>query len=132
MIDFSSLTPIMKVSKQAPARGKGEKMNEVSILSNMVSPKQGEVCTKIGKHLLKDPTPVLAYMPGSGRTSHAMFSTVSEAVGFCQVFDKVVVDGFCLQLPVMPKYKPMAEKGMIKRPLSLEEARQQMILLSEN
>lgn len=107
-------------------------MNKVSILSNMVSPIKGEVCTKISKALFKTTTPVLAYMPGSGCMAHAVFSTVSEAVGFCQVFDRVEVDGFCIKTPAMPKYKPMPEKGMIKRPLSLDEAREQMILLSDN
>lgn len=107
-------------------------MNKVSILSNMVSPIKGEVCTKISKALFNTTTPVLAYMPGSDCMAHAVFNTVSEAVGFCQVFDKIEVDGFCIKTPAMRKYRPMPEKGMIKRPLSLEEARQQMILISSN
>lgn len=107
-------------------------MNKVSILTNMVSPKKGHNCTLIGKYLLSHSTPIMAYMPGKKCADYSFFADLEQAIGFCQVFDKIEVDGFCLKLPVMPKYKPMAEKGMIKRPLSLEEAREQMILLSDN
>lgn len=107
-------------------------MKEVAILTNQVTPKKGEVCTTISKWSLKSNTPVMAFQRGISKAAVANFANLSEAVGFCQVFDKIEVDGFCLKLPVMPKYKPMAEKGMIRRSLSLNEAREQMILLSDN
>lgn len=102
-------------------------MNEVVILTNNCFPFKGEACTRIAKYRLSSLTPVMA----SQRVNEgiAEFNNVNDAINFCQVFDRIEVDGFCLKLPVMPKYKPMAEKGMIKRPLSLDEAREQMILI---
>ena len=66
--------------------GGAARMNEVSILTNMVSPRKGENCTRICKVLSSS---VLAYMPGSGTTAQANFATAEDAIDFCQMFDKV-------------------------------------------
>jgi len=106
-------------------------MNEVAIMTSSLIPFKGSNCTKI-RGINSYLKPVLAYRPWSDYgTSLAEFGALKDAIGFCQVFDRVEVDEFCIKLPTMPKYKPMPEKGMIKRPLSLEEAREQMILLGE-
>lgn len=107
-------------------------MNEVSILTSCVTPSNGGNCTKIPMYLLGH-TPIIAYQPGGGNrkiAQIAQFPELSEAVGFCQVFDKIVVDGFTVKDSKMPKYKTMPERGMIKKHLSLQEAREQMMLLN--
>lgn len=104
-------------------------MKEAVILTNQVYPGKNEVCTTISKYRLKSITPVMSFCRGTAKPAIAEFNNVNDAVNFCQVFDKIEVDGFTVKLPKMPKYKPMAEKGMIKRPLSLDEAREQMILI---